>query len=85
VVAGFCVIIRTLYKQVSELQEKRIADAQSYTTKLLELVESQHTENRQLVDALNGCSEALGEQRMLVESVLADRGINPRPTRKTRG
>jgi hypothetical protein len=69
--------LKSVYERLNAVQEKRIADAQLFTAKLLELVDSQHKNNETLADAVNACAEAQRETRVLLESLLQ----RPRNTR----
>jgi len=66
--------LNTLYKQITEVHEKRIADAQAATTKLLELVAEQHGHMDALAKAIDGGADASSELRRMLEQMLAERG-----------
>lgn len=68
--------LRHLHNQLSAVQEKRIADAQLATTKLLELVESQHEHQVLLARAIESNADAVRELRMLIEAATAERGMH---------
>ncbi len=78
VVAGYA--LRALQAQLTAVQEKRIADAQAFTAKVLELVESQHEYQMLLAKALDGNVDAIHGLRMMLESLLAERGYNRVPS-----
>jgi hypothetical protein len=76
VVAGYA--LRALHRQLTEVQEKRIADAQAATAKLLELVQKQHEQHEQLARAIDGNADAVHALRTSIESVAAERGYHQR-------
>lgn len=68
--------LQRLHTQLTEVQEKRIADAQLSAAKLLEVVAAQHAERALLARALDGNADALGELRMSLEAAIAERGVH---------
>ena len=76
--------LRHLHAQLSEVQEKRIADAQATVSKILEIVdalhrerqvlqEAQHEDQEVLAKAIEANASATREMRLLLESLIADR------------
>jgi hypothetical protein len=82
-VAGYA--LRTLHQQLTEVQEKRIADAQAATAKLLELVAQQHEHQTLLARAIDSNADAIQALRQTVESLMAERGYQRMPTAPRRG
>lgn len=71
--------LRHVHAQLTEVQEKRIADAQLATTKLLELVAAQHEHQDLLARAIEANADAVRELRLLIEAATAERGVNRLP------
>lgn len=82
--------LRHLFNQLSELQEKsrlelialqdkRLADAQLYASKLLELVHIQHEDRAMLVKPIESNADAVRELRILIESLMVERNVNTLP------
>lgn len=67
--------LRKLQADLSAAQAARIADAQSWMAKLLELVEREHKQRDTLMQALNANADSTRELRAAVEAVLAERGL----------
>lgn len=65
-VAGYA--LRFLHTQLTASLEKRVSDAQLFTTKLLELVEAQHKQMDTLASAIGGSSDATQELRRVIEA-----------------
>jgi hypothetical protein len=78
VVAGYA--LRSLHQQLTEVQEKRIADAQAATQKLLELVAAQHEHQKLLAKAIDSNADAIQSLRMTVDSLAQERGYHRMPT-----
>lgn len=91
VVVGF--VIRYLYHQVLAakqeviaLQEKRVQDAQAFTTQLLAVADAKHRQIEIVTAAMNESTNASREMRSAVETLLTDRGIHARfPSAPRRG
>lgn len=73
--------LRHLHNQLTEVHEKRIADAQLATRELLKIVDATHVGQASLARAIDNIADAVREQRLLVESTLAERGVHRLPTR----
>jgi hypothetical protein len=70
-------VVNTLYKQLTQVQRDRIADAQLGTAKLLELVANQHKQQELLMRAIDGNADAVRELRVMIESVLMATRLPP--------
>lgn len=68
-----------LHGLYAAVQEKRIEDARAYGQQLLAAVTDLKVQASTLATALDNVSDAVREQRMQAEAILADRGIHPRP------
>jgi dihydrodipicolinate synthase/N-acetylneuraminate lyase len=77
VVAGYA--LRTLQTQLTDLQEKRVADALAGTAKLVELMASQHERDLLLAKAMDANADAIQAHRQQIESLIAERGYQLRP------
>ncbi len=71
--------LRILHTQLTTVQEKRIDDARAATAQLLALVESENKQRELLIRALDNVADAVREQRMQLESMWSEHGIQPRP------
>lgn len=78
-VAGYA--LRYLQNKLYESQEKRVADAQSFSTKLLQLVDEQHKQIDLLAKAIDGSTDGNHELRTLIERVLDERARVSAPRR----
>lgn len=58
--------VARLHKQITEIQEKRIQDAQSSTTQLLQLVNAQHQQMELLRTAIDATADAVQDLRELL-------------------
>lgn len=76
-VAGYA--LRYLHTLLVASQEKRIADAQAASAQLLGLVEAQHSQLEMLAKSIDSGADASREMRMLIESLIAERGYNRLP------
>jgi hypothetical protein len=76
-IAGY--FLRALHQQLTTLHDKRTADAQATTQKLLELVATQHQHQAMLTKAIDGNADAIAALRMVIESVAAERGFHRLP------
>lgn len=85
ILIGALLALRHLHGQLTEVQEKRIADAQLATTKLLEVVHATHEHQATLAKAIDNNADAVRESRILVEHVIADRSIGTLPRIPRRG
>ncbi len=83
IVAGLA--LRHLHQQLVDVQEKRTLDAQASTAKLLQLVEAQHAQIKMLAEAIDAGTDASREMRLLIESLIAERGVHRYPSAPRRG
>jgi hypothetical protein len=72
--------LRHVHEKLLEAQEKRIADAQLAAREFLKAIELGHDDKAQLARAIDNIADAVREQRLLVESVIAERGVHRLPT-----
>lgn len=84
VVIAFGLALRSLQAQLTAVQDRRIADAQASTAKLLELVAAQHEHQALLARAIDGNADAIQALRGVVESLAVDRGYNRMPSNPRR-
>jgi beta-lactamase class A len=68
-----------LHAQYAAVQEKRIEDARAYGQQLLAAVTDLKAQAGTVATAMDNVADAVREQRIQAEAILADRGINPRP------
>jgi len=85
VLLGAVMVIRRLYTHVNEMQaqlsavqDRRHADAQAFTERVLELVTAQHRAGELMVKAIDGNTDATAELRTLLQTVLAERTARSR-------
>jgi hypothetical protein len=64
--------ISKLYTHNAEVQEKRIADAQAATAKLLALQESQHKSEEALTRAMDATTDAVRDLRPFMDAQAAE-------------
>jgi len=72
---GLLIALKHVYRQLTEshdkraeVQDKRIADAQATTTKLLEVMSSQHAHQALLAQAIDGNADAIRSLREMLEA-----------------
>lgn len=78
VVVALAVAIKLLQGQLSDSQERRVADAQGTTGKILELVEQHNESNRELAVAINANTEAVRANNEAVRAL--EQRFNAAPT-----
>jgi cytosine/uracil/thiamine/allantoin permease len=61
------------------VQEKRIEDARAYSQQLLAALTELKAQSTTVATAMDNVADAVREQRLQAEALLADRGIHPRP------
>lgn len=71
--------LKVLFIKYSEVQEKRILEAQAASAKLLEFVGQQHEQIELLTRAINANAQATQDMREMFERVVPQ----PQPGRKT--
>lgn len=79
ILAGLAWMFRHQQALINEVQEKRIQDAQTATTKLLELVQTQHKQMEQLSSAIHAQADAVHDLRGLVELLLSPKSTGTQP------
>jgi DNA anti-recombination protein RmuC len=68
ILVAIALALRRLHTQISEIQEKRIQDAQSATTQLLQLVNAQHQQMQLLRTAIDSMADAVQDLREAISS-----------------
>ncbi len=68
-----------LHAQYAAVQEKRIEDARAASQQLLAVIGDLKSQGVTTADALHNVADAVRQQRLQTEALLADRGIHPRP------
>jgi hypothetical protein len=65
--AGY--LVSRLHRQLTDVQEKRIADAQQVSTKILDIVADNTGQRDKLIEALTLNTQQLGENQHLIEEL----------------
>lgn len=65
--AGY--LVARLHRQLTDVQEKRIADAQQVSTKILDIVNRDTGQREKLIEALTLNTQQLGESQHLIEEL----------------